>query len=86
MIEPSCGALLVASICFAELAAACQVMASTGAVALPPIAVAADIENLAASRGAAVSLPEDKFQGTSRLFPKAGLDNGPLAMAGLECL
>ena len=82
MIEPSCGALLVASICFAELAAAYEIMASTTAVALPAIAVVADIENLAASCGTAGSLSEDEFQRTSRLFPKAGLDKIPRFMAG----
>jgi hypothetical protein len=86
VIEPTCGALLMASIRYAELAEACQVMASTAAAARPPIAVAADMENLAVFRGTAGSLSEDEFQGTSRRFPKAGLDNGPCAMAGLECL
>jgi hypothetical protein len=85
VIEPACGTLLMASIRCAELTAACQIMASTTAVALPPIAVAADIEKLAASRGTAKSLTEDEFQGTSRRFPKAGLDNGPPAMAVLGC-
>lgn len=82
VIEPSCGTLLVTSIRFAELSSACQVMTRPAAVALSPIAVAADIEKLAASVGMARSWTEDEFQGTSRPFPKAGLDNAPRAMAG----
>jgi hypothetical protein len=61
-------------------------MTHLAAVALSTIAVAADIEKLAASRGIARSSTEDEFQGTSRPFPKAGLDNGPRFMAGLEYL
>jgi hypothetical protein len=81
VIEPSCGALLVTSIRFPELAAAGQITTGPAAVALPPIAVAADIENPAAFPGMATSSTKDKFQGT-RPFPKAGLDNGPHAVAG----
>ena len=86
VIEPACGALLVASVRLAELPAACQVMTCTAAIALPSITMAADIENPAAMRGTAGSLTEDEFQGTSRRFPKAGLDNGPRAVAVLKCL
>jgi hypothetical protein len=81
VIEPSCGALLVTSIRFPELAPAGQSTTRPAAVALPPIAVAADIENPAAFPGMATSATEDKLQGT-RSFPKAGLDNGPHAVAG----
>jgi hypothetical protein len=52
---------------------------------LPSIAMAANIENLAAFGGMARSSTEDKFQGT-RPFPKAGLDNGPHAVAGYCCV
>jgi hypothetical protein len=83
VIEPSCGTLLVTAIRFAKLAAACQNMTPPAAVALSPIALAADIEKFAAFRGMARSSAEDEFQGTSRPFPKAGLDNGPRVMAGL---
>lgn len=85
VIEPSCGALLVASIRFPELAAAGQITTGAAAVALPPIAMAADIENPAAFRGMASSATEDKFQGT-RPFRKVGLDNGPHAVAGFSCV
>lgn len=83
VIEPSCRTLLVASVRFAQLVAACQVMTRQAAVALSPIAVAADIEKLAALRGMTSSSTEGEFQGTSRPFPKAGLDNAPRVMAGL---
>ncbi len=83
MVESSCGALLVASVGFAELAAACQVATGPAAVALSPVTMAADVENLAALRAVAGSSTENEFQGSSRLFPKAGLDNGPRAVAGL---
>jgi hypothetical protein len=82
VIEPSRGTLLVTSIRFAELAAACPIMTRPAAVALSPIAVAADIEKLAAPCGMAESTTEGEFQGTSRPFPKAGLDKGPRLMAG----
>jgi hypothetical protein len=82
VVEPSCGALLVTSVGFAELAAACQVATRPAAVTLPPITMAADIEDLPAFRGMAGSSTENEFQGTSRLLPKAGLDNGPHAVAG----
>ena len=81
VIEPSCGALLVTSVRFPELAAPCRVTTGPAAVALPPIAVAADIENPAAFPGMTTSSTEDKFQGT-RPFSKAGLDNGPHTVAG----
>jgi len=81
VIEPSCGTLLVTSIRFAQLAAACQVMTRPAAVTMPPIAVAADIEKLPASLGVARSWAEDEFQGAGRPFPKAGLDNAPRVMA-----
>jgi hypothetical protein len=77
VIEPSCGTLLVTSIRFPKLAAAGQITTGPAAVALPPIAVAADIENPAAFRGITSSPTEDKFQGAPSL-QKAGLDNGPL--------
>ncbi len=80
MVEPSCGALLVTSVGFVELAAACQVPTREAAVTLFPITMAADVENLAAFRGMAGSSTENEFQGSSRLFPKAGLDNGPRAV------
>jgi hypothetical protein len=85
VIEPSCGALLVTPIRLPELAAAGQITTGPAAVALAPIAVAADIENPAAFRGMAISSTEDKFQGT-RPFPKSGLDNAPYAMAGFYCV
>ena len=84
-IDPSGGALLVTSIRFPDLAAAGQITTRPAAVALPPIAVAADIENPAAFRGMATSSTEEKFHG-SRPFPKSGLDNAPYAMAGFYCV
>jgi len=86
MVEPSRGALLVPSIRCAELASARQVTTGPAAVTLPPIAMAADIENPGAFRGMTRSSTENEFQGTSRLLPKAGLDNGPHAVAVLGCL
>lgn len=83
MVELSCGALLVAAVGLAELAAACQVATRPAAVTLSPITMAADVENLAAFHATTGSSTEDEFQGRSRLFPKAGLDNGPRAVAGL---
>jgi hypothetical protein len=85
VIELSCGTLLVMSIRFPELPAPCQVTTGPAAVALPTIAVAADIENPSAFRGMASSPTEDKFQGP-RPFQKAGLDNGPHAVAGWYCV
>jgi len=76
MVEPSFGTSLVTSIRFAELAAARQIATRLAAIALPPIAVAADIECLSAFRGTAKPSTEEKFQRASRPFPKAGLDNG----------
>ena len=83
MVESSCRALLVASVGFAELAASRLVAARLAAVALSPITMAANIEDLAAFRGTAGSSTENEFQESSRLLPKAGLDNGPHAVAGL---
>ncbi len=83
MVESSCGALLVASVGFADLAAARQVATRVAAVTLSPVTMAADVERLAAFRGMAGSSTENEFQRSSRLFPKAGLDNGPRAVAGL---
>jgi hypothetical protein len=83
VIEPSCGTFLVTSIRFAQLAMASQVMTCLATVTLSPITVAADIEKLAASLGMAKSWTQDEFQATSCPFPKAGLDNGPRAVAGL---
>jgi hypothetical protein len=50
-----------------------------GCSSAAPIAVAADIEKLAALRGMTSSSTEGEFQGTSRPFPKAGLDNAPVS-------
>ena len=82
MIEFSPGALLVASIRFAELAAAGTVTTPLTAIALPTIAVTADRENLAAPGGMAGPSTKDEFQGAYCPFPKVGLDNGPCLMAG----
>ena len=83
MVQSSCWALLVAPVGFAELAAACQFATRLAAVALPPVTMAANVEDLAAFHGMAGSPTENEFQAGSRLLPKAGLDNGPRAVAGL---
>ena len=83
MVESSCEALLVTSVGFAELAAARQNATRPAAVTLPAVTMATDVEDLAAFRGMAASSTENEFQGSSRLFPKAGLDNGPRDVAGL---
>jgi hypothetical protein len=81
MVEFPQGTLLVAAIRFAQLAATSALPTRLTAVALSAIAVTADMENPAAPRGTARSLPEDEFQGANRPFPKAGLDKGPLVVA-----
>ena len=82
MIELSRGTLLVTSIGCAQLATACNVTTGRAAVALPSVAVTADVENLVAFRSMAESSTEDEFQRGRRPFPKAGLDKATRVMAG----
>jgi hypothetical protein len=65
MIEFPGRTLLVASIRFTELLATCPVTTRLAAVTMSAIAAAADVENLAASRGVASALMEDEFQGAT---------------------
>jgi hypothetical protein len=85
VVKLSCGTALMTSVGFSQLAAACQITAGPAAIALSPIAVAADVENFAASGGIAGLSTKDEFQGR-RPFPKAGLDKAPRVMAGYDRL
>jgi hypothetical protein len=79
VVKLSCGTSLMALVGFPQLAAARQITAGPAAIALSPIAMAADVENFAAPGGIAGPSTKDEFQEGRRPFPKAGLDNPPVS-------
>ena len=79
VVEFSQGTLLVASIGFAQLTAASPFTAGLAAVALSAIAVAANVENLAASCGMARPLSEDELQGPTVLSRRRDSTTAPMS-------
>jgi hypothetical protein len=76
VIQPRGAARLVFAVGFAALGQSCPMTAAFAAVALTPVAGAANIEHDAAFRISTHSLAYLDFWQGSRAFPKAGLDNG----------
>lgn len=76
VVRTSFRRLLVAAVGQASLLSANLPSTQRAAVVLPPIAVAADPEDLATLVGTAKSLTEDNFGADRHPRPKVGLDNG----------
>jgi len=82
MIESSLATLLVATVGEAPLLPIGLLPAQRAAVALSPVAVAADPKHPAASAAAANALTQNKFAADRHPRPQAGLDNGHCSWHG----